>query len=199
LAGYLGFMPIYLVKPRTPAGVLAPRRFGPVRFEAGGGILFRGVAVATHRPGKIGSSGLLIALVLAIGICVVISMREPKPGAAEGQPSGPPPPPTKPAFHTELGSFAKLGAEGMKTVWLCLDEASWNDMIDAQNLASKGGQGAGGPLYRLASAKKIRVFPAGTRVRVTKTGVTSRRVEVLEGDEIGTDGWIQTELLREDR
>jgi hypothetical protein len=84
---------------------------------------------------------------------------------------------------------------GGRVIWLCLEPASWIHMIDAQNLAAKGGRGAGGPIFRLTQSGKVQIVPVGTRVRVLETRLTSRRVELIE---TGQTGWIQREFVQSD-
>ena len=66
-------------------------------------------------------------------------------------------------------------------------------MIEAENTAAQGGEGSGAALYRLIEAGKVKVLPVGTRVRVVKGSMFSRKVLVLDGEEQGTEGWIQVE------
>jgi hypothetical protein len=94
-----------------------------------------------------------------------------------------------------VGQVGELGHKdgGMTTVWLCLDETWWDAMLDAQKEAANGGADAGASLYSLANTGKIKVYAAGTKVRLLKSSAFSRQVEVLDGDDKGDVGWVQNE------
>lgn len=116
--------------------------------------------------------------------------------------------PQKPSQRfLSVGEIGRLGFQGQNdagslgsVIWVCLNEASWNDMLVAENTAARGGPGDRSLRYQLAVADKIRCYGAGTKVKVIKSGPTSTKVEVLEGrfgevEDQGDVGWVQTELV----
>jgi hypothetical protein len=103
---------------------------------------------------------------------------------------------TSNSFGPGVGEEGQLKGLGLVNgVWLALDENSWDALLDAQNQAGQGGPGAGAALFRLAEAGKVKIYPIGTRVRVVKSGLASRLVEVLDGPDRGDRGWVQFELV----
>jgi hypothetical protein len=74
-----------------------------------------------------------------------------------------------------------------------LGDSSFNDMLDAQNLASA--KEAAPALQRLAQAGKIKFYAIGTPVRVIKSDVGRLKVEIAEGPDRGDQGWVQVEFV----
>ncbi|MGP0065930.1 MAG: hypothetical protein ACLQGP_20315 [Isosphaeraceae bacterium] len=156
-----------------------------------------------------GSLGCLIATGTIIGLAVMImwTPRSQKPIAPNVAPAPirtpdvriPPVPdvasaPSRqpaPKWSASIGETGKLGyANGSDgAVWLALEESAWNDMLDAQNAQSLGA------LARLARAGKVKAYPVGTKVRVIHSGIVSRKVIVLDGEDSGDMGWVQVEFV----
>lgn len=161
------------------------------------------------KPGQpsCGAAGCLVIIAFA-GLATVISWFSPKPRnvapsvvpqpTADVAPIGEAAPtaivaPLRKSLN--VGDTGKLMLQGGSGVWLCLDEASWDAMLDAQNAGARGGPGSLALIYRLAKADKVKFYPNGTRVLVIKNGMVSKQVEVIEGDDRGDQGWVQFELV----
>jgi hypothetical protein len=94
-----------------------------------------------------------------------------------------------------VGGEGELRLAGAQGVWIALDESAWDAMLDAESQAAGGGKGAGAAIYQLAEAKRIRIIPTGSKVRILEKGATSRKVEVVSGEDRGKVGWVQAEFV----
>jgi membrane-associated protease RseP (regulator of RpoE activity) len=102
------------------------------------------------------------------------------------------------------GSNGKLGyypESKASTIHVCLDEASWKEVINRKNAVADGGPDkSNAVLVRLILAGKFKEFKVGTRVRVieylalpTAEFMPSAKVQVLDGENKGQVGWIFSE------
>lgn len=140
--------------------------------------------------------GLLFAVAIAAAIVGSMNRKPAAPGAAPApQIAAAPPAAATPSASAPgrpgIGDTACLGyaGGGGHAVWICLQESAWNDMLDAQNAGSLGA------MARLAQAGKVKAYPVGTRVKVAGSSLFSRKVIVLDGDDAGDMGWVQTEQV----
>jgi hypothetical protein len=130
--------------------------------------------------GCLGFIGLVAIVMLIPGSGVMRNVPQSPPGQGTEAPP-------KRAMHA--GDEGMIGKRGRGNYMLAVDDASWDAMIDAQVIKDREG------LALLIAEGNVLVVEAGTRCRVVKTGLTSTRVRILEGQHSPADGWIQREFV----
>jgi len=89
----------------------------------------------------------------------------------------------------------QVGEEGGRPVWLAAGARDFEPMLEAQELASRGGRGDGELQFQLAEAKRIFLVESGTPAVVRDTGYGWVDVVILDGKRTGQVGRVQRELV----
>jgi hypothetical protein len=166
-----------IVVPRPSRLTQTPRRVYPKRTSAG--LLVTLILL--------GSFGLCFVLVIAWGLAFAPRRQEER----KLDPS-----PVDRLDAPSIGQDGFLGFAGGKGVLMARSDTDWDDFIEAKNFASAGGDGASGPLQRMLHAGRVQMLRNGTRIRVRNSSFTARFVEVVEGENAGSSGWIELEYVR---
>jgi hypothetical protein len=90
---------------------------------------------------------------------------------------------------SNVGDHVALGLPGGSGAWLAADDASWDEMIGAQNANSRA------LMDRLVQRGTVVCVPSGTRAVVVKNAFASRFVRVTNGPREGFEGWVQSEFV----
>lgn len=80
--------------------------------------------------------------------------------------------------------------------WMAFRGGDYELMTQAEDRAARGGKGAGADLYQMAAKGLVRIIGAGTSVKVLESGIDSRKVEILDGEDRGKTGWIRAKGVR---
>jgi hypothetical protein len=141
------------------------------------------------RPRGCGPWGPIIVAMFLGMMCLVYQLVTPRQRPLKEVPA------RVPALTVGVGQTARLGHRGGgdQSVWLCLDEVFWNEMIAAQNPGAERAKAPRATLHRLAAAGKVKRYPIGTKVKVLSSSAVSHQVKVIEGKDEGDIGWIQFE------
>jgi hypothetical protein len=146
--------------------------------------------VLKRQPRQYGCCGgiILIALIGFVGLMILgtLSPHPPRPPAPTGPP--PPPAPSRPVAH--VGDRAVLDRPGGIIVTLAVDDAAWDEMLDAQNADSRE------LMDRLVQQGRVIREANGNTVLVVKQGIFSVFVQVVDGIHNGAEGWVQSEFVR---
>jgi hypothetical protein len=97
----------------------------------------------------------------------------------------------RPAFDPPTRGYTGVlyGDEG-GSIYLCVDLASWDAMVAAQNAGNNA------ELSSMVAKGKVIREPVGTRVMVTALTHNSRKVRVLEGPNTEVQAWLPVEFIR---
>lgn len=144
----------------------------------------------------------LASLVLVCLVCLVaflVSRNPPPHHPSSPAASGDAPVPRSAAPKDDtptIGEDGVLEIPGGRSVFLARGDGDWDDLIEAETFAARGGEGNTGPLVRMIVAGRVTAHPNGTPVRVRKGGFASLFVEVVSGEDAGCYGWVQREFVR---
>lgn len=134
-------------------------------------------------PKNFSGCGCVVIVALLGGIYVLFSGagrdRDPATGAAS-------PATSVPVF--ELGGTVVVGPG--HGAWFATTDDAYTEMIDAQNAKS-------GPLLgRLVETGKAFREPDGAKLLVVRRSFGSLFCRVIEGANVGSEGWVQKEMVQ---
>lgn len=88
-----------------------------------------------------------------------------------------------------------VGEPGGRPVWLAAGAKDYESMLEAEELAARGGRGDGELQFQLAEASRIFLVEGGTPAVVRDSGFGWVDVVVLGGKRAGQIGRVQRELV----
>lgn len=148
---------------------------------------------AKRRTSCLGLLGLVLIVFVLAGV-LSQNGRIRRDGAVPDQPHAQTKPPETKSSPNE--GIAILDVPGAQYVWLAVGDADWDDFLDAENEAAKGGDGSTVLLKKMVAAGRAFLCNNKTRVRVLKSSFTARFVVILEGEFADSTGWVQSEFVK---
>jgi hypothetical protein len=85
-----------------------------------------------------------------------------------------------------IEDFGKLNQEAR----VASTDTDWEDMILAENETGRE------RLAELIRSRRVRIYPAGTRVKIKKIAPEALWVKIMDGPEAGRSGWVQREFVK---